>query len=59
MNTIFIKAIFLIYTLFIFLYSSSYAKFEITQDKNIFGGIFIFIFSLLGVVTSNIVFFTA
>ena len=39
MNTLFVKIIFLIFTLVIFIYSSSYAKFEITKKNNIIGGI--------------------
>lgn len=59
MNTIFIKAIFLIFTIFIFFYCTSYAKFEITKNNNVIGGIFVFIFNLLCVILSNIVFFTS
>ena len=57
MNTIFTKIIFLIFTIFIFLYTCSYAEFEITKKNNLGGGIIVFIFSLLSVVFSNIMFF--
>ena len=57
MNTIFTKIIFLIFTIFIFLYTCSYAGFEITKKNNLSGGIYVFIFSLLSVVFSNIMFF--
>ena len=57
MNTLFVKIIFLIFTLVIFIYSSSYAKFEITKKNNIIGGIVIFIFILSSIVFSNIIFF--
>ena len=57
MNTIYIKIIFFIYTFFIFLYSSSYAKFEIAKNNNIIGGIITFLFSLFSIVFCNIVFF--
>ena len=57
MNTIFTKIIFLIFTIFIFIYSCSYSGFEITKKNNLSGGIFVFFFSLLSVVFSNIIFF--
>lgn len=57
MNTIFTKIIFLFCTIFILLYSSSYAKFEITKKNNLSGGIIVFIFSLFSVIFSNIMFF--
>ena len=57
MNTLFVKIIFLIFTLVIFIYSSSYAKFEITKKNNIIGVIIIFIFILSSIVFSNIIFF--
>ena len=57
MSTIFIKAIFFIITIIIFFYCSSYAKFEITSNNNIFGGLSIFIFSLFCVIFSNYMFF--
>lgn len=57
MNTLYIKIIFLIFTIAIFLYSTSYAKFEITKKNNISGGIMIFFFSLISVVFSNVIFF--
>ena len=57
MNTLFVKIIFLIFTLVIFIYSSSYAKFEITKKNNTIGGIIIFIFILSSIVFSNIIFF--
>ena len=57
MNTISTKIIFLIFTIFIFIYSCSYAGFEITKNNNMSGGIMFFIFSLCSVIFSNIVFF--
>ena len=57
MNTIFTKIIFLIFTIFIFLYNCSYAGFEVTKKNNLSGGFYVFIFSLLSVVFSNIMFF--
>ena len=59
MNNIYIKIIFLIFTIAIFFYSSSYASFEITKKNNIGGGIMVFIFSLASVIFSNIMFFLA
>ena len=58
MNTLFIKIIFLIFTIAVFLYCSSYAKFEITKKNNVVGGILVFIFNLISVIASNIIFFT-
>ena len=58
MNTLFIKIIFLIFTIAIFFYCSSYAKFEITKKNNIVGGILVFIFNVISVIASNIIFFT-
>ena len=57
MNTFFIKLIFLIFTILIFLYSTSYANFEITKKNNISGGIMFFIFTIISVIFSNIMFF--
>ena len=59
MNTIFIKIIFLIFTIFIFLYCSSYAKFEITKKSNIIGGIMVFIFTVASIIFSNVIFFVS
>jgi len=57
MNTIFTKIFFLIFTIFIFLYTCSYASFEITKKNNLSGGIVVFMFSLVSLVFSNIMFF--
>lgn len=57
MNTIYIKIIFLIFTIVIFLYCASYSKFEITKKNNICGGIIVFIFTLISIIFSNIIFF--
>jgi len=57
MNTIFTKMIFFIFTIFIFLYTCSYAGFEITKKNNLSGGIIIFVFSLISTIFSNIMFF--
>ena len=57
MNTLFIKIIFSIFTIAIFLYVSSYAKFEITKKNNIIGGIIVFLFTAASVIFSNIMFF--
>ena len=59
MNTFFIKLIFLIFTIFIFLYSASYVSFEITKKNNISGGIMVFIFTIISVIFSNIMFFVS
>ena len=59
MNTFFIKIIFFIFTFFIFLYSCSYANFEITKKNNISGGIMFFIFTIISVIFSNIMFFVS
>lgn len=59
MNTISTKIIFLIFSIFIFLYSCSYARYEITKKNNIQGGILIFIFSLFSIIFSNTVFFVS
>ena len=57
MNTLFIKILFLIFTFIILIYSSSYAKYEITKKNNIIGGIIIFLFILSSIIFSNIIFF--
>lgn len=57
MNTFFIKIIFMIFTIFVFIYASSYAGYEITKKNNISGGIIVFILTLISVVLSNIMFF--
>lgn len=57
MNTFFIKLIFLIFTIFIFLYSASYVSFEITKKNNISGGVMVFAFTIISIVFSNIMFF--
>ena len=57
MNTLFIKIIFLIITIFIVYYSSSYANYEIVKKNNFFGGIFVFLFSIISTVFANVIFF--
>lgn len=57
MNTFFIKLIFMIFTIFIFLYTTSYVSYEITKKNNISGGIMIFVFTIISIVFSNIMFF--
>lgn len=57
MNTLFIKIIFLLFTLSIFLYNCSYARFEIIKKNNISGGVMVFVFTLISIVFSNIMFF--
>lgn len=57
MNTLFIKIIFLLITLATFIYTSSYAKYEITKKSNIIGGIMVFIFTLASIIFGNIIFF--
>ena len=57
MNTFFVKIIFLLFTIYIFFYNCSYANFEIVKKNNLKGGIIVFIFSLLSVIFSNIMFF--
>lgn len=56
MNTFFIKIVFLLITLYILFYCSSYAKYEITKKNNIISGIIVFLFTLASVIFSNIVF---
>ena len=58
MNNISIKIIFLIFTIAIFIYSNSYAKFEIVQNNNIIGAFGIFLFNLISIIFSNIMFFS-
>lgn len=58
MNNISIKIIFFIFTTTIFIYCNSYAKYEITKNNNILGGIGIFILNLISILFSNIMFFT-
>lgn len=59
MVNIFIKIIFLLITLCILIYCSSYAKFEITKKNNIIAGIVVFLFSLASVIFSNIIFWVS
>lgn len=56
MNTLFIKLIFLLITLYIFFYCSSYAGFEIKSKNNIIAGVVIFLFTVASVIFSNIIF---
>jgi hypothetical protein len=56
MVTVFIKIIFVLISIFILFYCSSYAKFEITEKNNITAGIAVFLFSLSCVVFSDIIF---
>ena len=56
MITSFIKIIFTIISIYIFLYNCSFINYEIRENKNIIGGITVFVFVLLSVIFSNIVF---
>ena len=56
MTTLIIKLFFLVVTICILFYLTSYAKFEITQNNNVVVGIIIFLFTLFSVIFSNIVF---
>lgn len=56
MVTNFIKLIFSIISIYIFLYNCSFINFEIKENNNVLGGITIFIFVLLSIIFSNIVF---
>ena len=57
MNTLFIKIIFLVISLFIVYYSCSYANFEIVKKNNFFGGFFVFLFSIISTIFANVMFF--
>ena len=54
MINIFVKIIFLLSTMYILFYCSSYAKFEIMKKKNRLGGVIIFLFTIASVIFSNI-----
>lgn len=56
MNTIFIKIFFTFISFVIFEYVLSFARFEIKKNGNILGSIFLVLFSIGGIVFSNIVF---
>ena len=56
MVTVFIKIIFSIISLYIFLYNCSFINFEIKQNNNIPGGIIIFIFIFASLTFANTVF---
>ena len=55
MVTGFIKLIFSIICLYIFLYNCSFANYEIKSKNNIIGGIFTLLFVLCSLVFSNVV----
>ena len=54
MNVFFIDAIFLIFTIFIFIKITSYALFEIRNENNLFGGICTIVVTLVSIVFVNI-----
>ncbi len=56
MNNIFIKIIFLLITMFILFYCTSYSNFEITKKNNIIAGVVFFLFTIVCVIFSNITF---
>lgn len=56
MVNFFIKVVFSLITFYIFIYSCSYANFEIKSNSNFVGGIFTFLFVLGSVIFSNVVF---
>ncbi len=56
MNTLFVKLVFLLITLYILLYCSSFAGFEIKSKNNIVAGIIVFLFTVTSVIFSNIIF---
>lgn len=59
MVKIIIKIIFTLFTIAIFLYCSSYAKFEITKKNKILSGITFFVFTTISIIYSNIAFWTS
>ena len=58
MITWFIKAIFTLITIYIFLYCISFANYEIKNKSNYVGIIAFIIFTLSSIIFSNIVFWT-
>ena len=48
MNTLFIKIFFSIFSFCTLFYILSFANYEIKQKKNIYGGFFAFLYSLIG-----------
>lgn len=55
MLNLFYHLVFLIFTIYVLIQSISYALYEIRQEKNLFGGKFVIIFSTFCVIFSNIV----
>jgi uncharacterized membrane protein HdeD (DUF308 family) len=58
LNNVF-HIIFLCITIFVFIYTTSYALYEINHEKNKAGGIGIIVFTVFSIVFSNIVVFNA
>jgi len=56
MVNFFIKIVFSLVTLYIFIYSCSFINFEMKSNNNFLGGIFTFIFVFGSVIFSNVVF---
>ena len=56
MNTLFIKIFFSIFSFFTIFYVFSFSKHEIKNNKNKYGGIFVFIYSLIGILLSIYIF---
>lgn len=56
MNTIFIKVIFLLISIYILLYCCSYAIYEAKNKNNIIGCITIIIFTFASLIFGNILF---
>ena len=56
MNTIFIKIFFSIFSFCTIFYVFSFCKFEFKKNKNKYGSIFVFIYSLIGILLSIYVF---
>jgi uncharacterized membrane protein HdeD (DUF308 family) len=57
LNNVF-HIIFLCFTIFVFIYTTSYALYEINHEKNKAGSIGIIVFTVFSIVFSNIVVFS-
>ena len=54
----FIKTIFTLITIYIFLYCFSFANYEVKNKNNTLGSIVFMIFTLISIIFSNIIFWT-
>ncbi len=50
----FYHILFLVFTLYVLVYSTSYGLYEIKKEKNSFGGVLVIAFTIFSVVFSNI-----